>query len=129
MSHGPSPLKWLVKTLHKEERALERARRRFVRKPTEQRLHDVRTTGRRLRSLLEDVAELIDHAKLLKRVKRVAAATDAARDATIIRRLLESSVVSAERESAEPLLERLREEERVATRSACRHLRRARFTD
>jgi CHAD domain len=120
-------LKWLAKTIRGERRALERARRRFVRKPSEKRLHGVRTTGRRLRSLLEDVSDLAPHRELLRQVKRAAAATDAARDATIILRLLESNVTSSERELAQPLLDRLREKERAATRDACRRLRRARF--
>ena len=127
MIDGAAALKWLAKTIRSERRALERARRRFVREPSEKRLHDVRTTGRRLRSLLEDVGDLAPHRELLRQVKRAAAATDAARDATIILRLLESNVTSSERELAQPILDRLREEERAATRDACRRLRRARF--
>jgi CHAD domain len=120
-------LKWLAKTIGSERRALERARRRFVRKPTEKRLHEVRTTGRRLRSLLEDVADLAPHRRLLERVKRAAAATDAARDATIVLRLLESSVTASERALAQPIFDQLRERERLATRDASRRLRRVRF--
>ncbi len=120
-------MKWLTKTIRSERRALERARRRFVRKPNENRLHDVRTTGRRFRSLLEDVAAITRSERLRRRVKRAAAATDAARDATIILRLLESSVDAGEVETAQPLLERLREQERLATRRACKELRRMRF--
>ena len=120
-------MKWLAKTIRSERRALERARRRFVREPSEKLLHDVRTTGRRLRSLLEDIAGIAPRRDLLKRVKRAAAATDAARDATIVLRLLESNVTSSERELAQPLLDRLHEEERAAMRDASRRLRRARF--
>lgn len=121
-------MKWLPKTISRERRALERARRRFVEKPNEKRLHDVRTTGRRFRSLLEDVATLEPSERLRRRVKRAATATDAARDATIIRRLLESSLDPAESEFATPLLEELRRQEKLATRQACRKLRRMRFT-
>jgi CHAD domain-containing protein len=120
-------MKWLTKAITSERRALERARRRFVAKPTEKRLHDVRTTGRRLRSLLEDVATVTDSERLRRRVKRAATATDAARDATIILRLLESSVDAGEVELARPLLEDLREKERLATERACRQLRGMRF--
>ncbi|MBV9332930.1 MAG: CHAD domain-containing protein [Candidatus Eremiobacteraeota bacterium] len=120
-------MKWLEKTIARERRALERARKRFVAKPNEKRLHDVRTTGRRFRSLLEDVASLAKSARLRRRVKRAAAATDAARDATIILRLLESSVDEGEGALAQPLLERLREQERMATRDACKALTRMRF--
>ena len=74
---------------------------------TERRLHAVRTAGRRFRSLLEDVAEVAPSAKLLRRVKRAAEQTDAARDATIILRLLENSVDPGERHVAEPLLAEL----------------------
>jgi hypothetical protein len=120
-------VKWLDKTILSERRALERARRRFVDKPTEKRLHEVRTTGRRFRSLLEDVASIAKAERLRRRVKRAAAATDAARDATIILRLLESSVDAGEAAHAQSLLEQLREQERQATRQACKELRRMRF--
>jgi CHAD domain-containing protein len=120
-------MKWLEKAIGKERRALERARCRFITKPNEKRLHDVRTTGRRFRSLLEDVAGLVPSERLRRRVKRAAAATDAARDATIILRLLEGSVDAHEAEVARPLLEQLREQEALATRRACAKLRRMRF--
>lgn len=80
-----------------------------------------------MRSLLEDVGAVAPHRELLKRVKRAAAATDAARDAAILLRLLENNVTSSERELAQPLFERLREKESAATGDACRRLRRARF--
>jgi CHAD domain-containing protein len=121
-------MKWLSKTIAGERRALERARRRFVEKPSEERLHDVRTRGRRFRSLLEDVATLEPSKELRRRVKRAAAATDAARDATIILRLLESSLDPMETELATPLLEELHKQENLATRRACQKLRRMRFT-
>jgi CHAD domain-containing protein len=120
-------VKWLEKAVGSERRALERARRRFVRKPTEKHLHDVRTTGRRFRSLLEDVAGLVPSERLRRRVKRAAAATDAARDATIILRLLESSVDASETESARSLLEQLQKQAVRATRRACGELRRMCF--
>jgi hypothetical protein len=120
-------VKWLAKTIRSERRALERARCRFIRKPSEKNLHDVRTTGRRFRSLLEDVSELAALERLRRRVKRAAAATDAARDATIILRLLENSVDAGEAEIARPLLERLREQERLATQQARKELQRMHF--
>ncbi|HEV3195023.1 MAG TPA: CHAD domain-containing protein [Candidatus Cybelea sp.] len=120
-------MKWLAKTIRNERRALERARRRFVEKPSERRLHDVRTTGRRFRSLLEDVADLIPAPQLLRRVKRAAATTDAARDATVIRQLLERSTDAAEAATARPVLDELRHQEAIATRLARKQLRRTRF--
>jgi len=121
-------MKWLAKTIARERRALERARQRFIAKPNQKCLHDVRTAGRRFRSLLEDVATLAPSERLRRRVKRAAAATDAARDATIILQLLQDSVEPGEAEMARPLLEHLREQEKKATRQAWRELRRMRFT-
>jgi hypothetical protein len=123
----PVSMKWLAKTISSERRALERARRRFVAKPSEKRLHGVRTTGRRFRSLLEDVATIAPSEGLRRRVKRAAASTDAARDATIVLQLLEGSVAPSELEAARPLLEALRERERVAMRRARRRLKRMQF--
>ncbi|MBV8343818.1 MAG: CHAD domain-containing protein [Candidatus Eremiobacteraeota bacterium] len=120
-------MSWLAQTIRRERRALERARRRFVGEPTEKHLHDVRTTGRRFRSLLEDAADLLPHPRLLRRVRRAAAATDAARDATIIRQLLETSTDPSEVDVARPLIEELVEQERSATRIARRRLRRTSF--
>ncbi len=120
-------MKWLAGTIRSERRKLERARRRFVRKPTEKRLHDVRTAGRRFRSLLEDVAGMAPHPRLLRRVKRAAEATDAARDAAILRRLLENGVDDAELAAARPLLDALRQREASATGRACKRLARMRF--
>lgn len=120
-------IKWLEKTIRQERRALERARRRFVVEPSERHLHEVRTNGRRFRSLLEDVADLAPHPQLLRRVKRAAAATDAARDATIIRQLLESSTDAGELDVARPLVDQLLEHERLATRLARKRLRRMSF--
>jgi hypothetical protein len=64
----------------------------------------------------------------LRRVKRAAEQTDAARDATIIRRLLESSADPGERHVAQPLLDELSAREKEATRLAHKRLRRTRFT-
>lgn len=64
---------------------------------------------------------------MLRRVKRTAAATDAARDAAIILQLLQRSVAAGERELARPLLDDLRERERLATQRARSYLRRASF--
>ena len=126
MSHSTA-MKWLEKAIACERRALERARRRFVAKPNEKRLHDVRTRGRRFRSLLEDVAVIVPSKRLRRRVKRAAASTDAARDAAIILRLLENSLAGGEAEIAQPLLHHLREHEVDATRRARAQLRRMRF--
>jgi hypothetical protein len=121
-------MKWLKRTIEAERRRLERARKRFVRRPTEERLHDVRTRGRRLRSLLEDVRAREPQKRLLRRVKLAGEITDAARDAGVIAALLEHSVGEGERTIVDPLLQELREKERMATQQACRRLRRLSFS-
>jgi CHAD domain-containing protein len=120
-------VKWLKKTIASERRAFERARRRFVAKPTEKTLHEVRTSGRRFRSLLEDVAEVAPSEKLLRRVKRAATMTDAARDAAIILQLLERTTDPGERQTAAPLFDELTARAENATRQAHRRLARTRF--
>ena len=122
-----SALEWFDATVRRELRAFERARHRFVEKPNEDRLHDVRTTGRRLRSLLEDGAGLGARPRLLRHVKRASEATDAARDAAVARRLLEAVVDGTERENARALFEVLERRSRTATRAARRYLRRVRL--
>jgi CHAD domain-containing protein len=120
-------MKWVAKAIDAERRRLERARRRFIDEPDEERLHKVRTTGRRLRSFLEDVRELEKHPKLLRRLKRAAALTDAARDAAILLALLERTIDETERVTAGPLIEQLRERERVARSEARRMLGKVEF--
>ncbi len=120
-------MKWIRKRVAKERRALERARRRFVKKPSDKRLHAVRTKGRRFRSLLEDVACKAPARDLLKRVKCAAEITDSARNATVLLALLERSIESGERPAAEALLASLRERQDDALRCAHRRLRRMHF--
>jgi CHAD domain-containing protein len=124
---GSPVAKWLAATIRAELRVLERARRRFVRKPNEERLHELRTTGRRFRSLLETAATVIPADRLRRQVKRAATATDAARDASILARLLEHSVDPLEADLARPLLDEVRAEQELATRRACKVMRRMRF--
>ncbi len=119
--------RWILAKVRDERRALERARRRFVRRPSDEFLHDVRTTGRRLRSLLEDVRDLVARPRLLRRVKRAAEITDAARDAAVLLALLEATVDDAERVAARPLLDELARRQAGATKTARRRLRRMRF--
>lgn len=121
-------MKWVGKTIDAERRRLERARRRFIDQPDEEHLHDLRTRARRLRSFLEAVCELENHPKLLRRLKRAAALTDAARDAAILLTLLDNAVDETERVTAEPLLEQMRERERIATSEVRKLLRKVEFT-
>jgi len=120
-------MKWIDGEIASEVRALERARRRFERKPSENRLHDVRTTGRRLRSLLADVADFVKLPRLRRKVRRAAALTDAARDGAVLLALLEANLDESERALAAPLTEALHAQMRSATAKACKGLRRLAF--
>jgi hypothetical protein len=120
-------VKWIRKRIAKERRALEGARRRFVEKPSDKRLHAVRTKGRRFRSLLEDVECVAPARKLLKRVKRAAEITDSARNAGVLLALLERSIEPGERAEAAALLASLRDRQEDALHCARRRLRRASF--
>ena len=121
-------MKWVVKNVEAERRRLERARRRFLKNPSEECLHGVRTTGRRLRSFLEDVRGLYLDKKLLRRIRRAATLTDAARDAAVLLALLERTLDETEHVEGQPLLEQLRERAQVATVEARRRLRRVEFS-
>jgi CHAD domain-containing protein len=120
-------MSWISRTIASECKALELVRRAFVREPTQEGLHQVRTGARRLRSFLEDVAERQRQKRLLRRAKRTTESTDVARDATVQRELLERTLVESEREAAGALLESLREREIAATASARRKLKGVRF--
>jgi CHAD domain-containing protein len=121
-------MKWIARTVDTERRRLERARKRFVAHPTPERLHDVRTTARRLRSLLEDVRTIYSGGKLRRRLKRAAAVTDGARDAAVLLALLDSRLDETERSAAGVLLDQLRAAEVSATVRVRRRLRTMRFT-
>jgi CHAD domain-containing protein len=120
-------MSWISRTIASESKALDRVRRDFVREPTQEGLHQVRTGARRLRSFLEDVAARHDRASLLKRAKRTAELTDVARDAAVQRELLERLLVETERDAAAGLLTSLGEREAVATSSARRKLKDVRY--
>jgi CHAD domain-containing protein len=117
---------WAGDEIARETKVLTRARRRFLREPNSKHLHDVRTAGRRLRSLLEDVATLAPMKRLARFVKRAARSTDTARDAEVSSALLERSLDPAEREAAQPLQSALQKRARTATKSARKRLRRMR---
>jgi CHAD domain-containing protein len=121
-------MSWISRTLASERKALDHVRRAFVREPTQEGLHRVRTGARRLRSFLEDVSERHRQKQLLRRAKRTAELTDIARDAAVQRALLERLLDESEREAAEPLLTSLRERETRATASARRKLKSVRYT-
>jgi CHAD domain-containing protein len=120
-------MSWISRTIAVESKALDRVRREFIREPSQEGLHQVRTGARRLRSFLEDVATRHDRTSLLKRAKRTAELTDVARDATVQRELLERLLVEGERDAAAGLLTSLGERERAATSAARRKLKDVRY--
>ena len=120
-------MSWISRTIASERKALDRVRRAFVREPTQEGLHRVRTGARRLRSFLEDVSERHRQKQLLRRAKRTAELTDIARDAAVQRALLERLLDESEREAAEALLASLCEREMRATASARRKLKGVRY--
>ncbi len=120
-------MSWISRTIAIESKALDNVRRAFVREPTHEGLHRVRTGARRLRSFLEDVSKRHHQKELLQRAKRTAELTDTARDATVQRALLERLLVDSEREAADALLTSLREREIAATTSARSKLKGVRY--
>jgi CHAD domain-containing protein len=120
-------MSWAGDTVASETKALNRSRKAFVREPSAETLHQVRTGARRLRSLLEDVAALHVQKRLLRRVKRTSQLTDVARDSAVQRELLERVLDETEREAAQPLFEALRERELRATETSRSKLSRVRF--
>jgi CHAD domain-containing protein len=118
---------WVAAAIARECALLEKSRRHFVREPNEECLHHVRTSGRRLRSLLEDVATVARAKRLAKSIKRAARYTDEARDAGVMRDLLGACLDEEESGAAAPLLRSLGKRERRARRSARKELRGMRF--
>jgi CHAD domain-containing protein len=91
--------------------AFKRARQRYLKHPTENRLHDLRIAARRLRSLFDDVRDAIDLPQA-KQVHRLIALLGEARDAAVLRTTLTSALDVREREAVRPLLRDLRHRER-----------------
>jgi hypothetical protein len=129
MTSGAPAEAWIDGAIANERALLEHHRKQFVHEPSRERLHAVRTTARRLRSLLEDVAGAHERRGLAKRVKRTARYTDEARDAAVLRDLLERTVDAAECDAARAFLRSLKKRERTATRFARKALRRLRFEE
>ena len=104
---------WAQGLIVHDERAFERARARFLRRPGAKRLHDLRTSARRLRSLYEDMHEAIPSLPN-KRLRRLIALTGQARDAAVLRETLRATLDECEKRAARALLRALRKRERVA---------------
>ena len=82
---------WAQGMLEGDVRAFERARTRFIRRPTAERLHDVRVSARRLRSLCEDLREALPRLRV-KRLARVIDMSGDARDAAVLREALRKAL-------------------------------------
>ena len=112
--------------LDTDARAFRRARKRFVRRPTAERLHDVRVSARRLRSLCEDLREALPAVRL-KRLARIIDMTADARDAAVLRETLRETLEPRDRKVARPLLRSLRRRERTMLKRIARALERMSF--
>lgn len=118
---------WACAQVEQEACLFERARRRFVRRPNRKRLHAVRTASRRLRSLLDDVADFTTLTKM-KPLLAIIKASGKARDAAVLRKTVCASLHENELGALEPLLRELRKRERKATQNVWRKLRRFHLT-
>ena len=113
---------WACGLLTTDLRAFRRARARFLRRPTAERLHEVRVSARRLRSLCEDLREALPPLHD-KRLHRLITMTGDARDAAVLRETLRASLEERERTQARPLLRALRKRERTTLKRICRALK------
>jgi CHAD domain-containing protein len=114
---------WALGLLSHDVRAFRRARARFLRRASADRLHDLRVSARRLRSLCEDLAGALPRVHG-KRLHRLIALTGDARDAAVLRETLRVSLDPQERTAARALLRSLRERERTMLKRIARLLRR-----
>ncbi len=117
-------LEWATELLEHDVRAFKLARVRFLRRPTAERLHDVRVSARRLRSLCTDLHDVLPHVHR-KRLHQLIALTADARDAAVLRETLRQALDVRERRVARPLLRALRQRERTALKCVARTLERA----
>jgi CHAD domain-containing protein len=101
---------WASTLVRADVRAFRRARKRFLSKPSKKRLHEVRTAARRLRSVCEDVRDVV-HFRHYKQLKRLIALMGEARDATVLRKTFCAALDARERQAAEPFLNDLRSRE------------------
>jgi CHAD domain-containing protein len=104
---------WALGLVKADVQAFKRARARFLRQPSANRLHELRTSARRLRSLHEDLHEAIPPFSL-KRLRALIDLTGEARDAAVMREALRDALDVRERHAARGLLRALRRRERVA---------------
>ena len=106
-------VEWAQGLVKHDVHAFERARRRFLRRPSASRLHELRTTARRLRSLHDDLHEAAP-AFSIKRLRQLVDLTGEARDAAVLRDALRDVLDPREHRIARSMLRTLRQRERVA---------------
>jgi CHAD domain-containing protein len=104
---------WALGLVKHDVRAFKRARARFLRQPSAKRLHDLRTTARRLRCIHEDLEGALAPFSL-GRLRHVIELTGDARDAAVLRETLRDALDVRERRGARYLLRVLRRRERTA---------------
>ena len=112
---------WALGLVKADVHAFKRARMRFLRQRSAKRLHELRTTARRLRCIHEDLREAIPPFSL-KRLRRLIDLTGEARDAAVMREALRNALDTRERHAARSLLRALRRRERLALDSIARAL-------
>ena len=124
--HAPDDriAEWALGLVKADVHAFKRARARFLRQPSAKRLHELRTTARRLRCIHEDLREAVPPFSL-KRLRRLIDLTGEARDAAVMREALRDALDVRERRAARSLLRALRRRERHRAQT---HRRRARST-
>lgn len=114
---------WALALAQREGDLFAAAREQFCAKPSSERLHQLRTSARRLRSLYDDLGSLLPEIHL-KRLKRLIKRSGDGRDAAVLRTVLKDVLDESEHELATPLLRDLRERERVGLRDARRDVTR-----
>ena len=119
-------IEW-AKTLGSAEvRAFMKARRRFLKRPSAKRLHELRTAARRLRSLFKDFRDVL-RPQRSKRLRRLIEATGEARDAAALRKTLREALDTRERGEARITIAGLRARERACFSHVRRLLARLRY--
>ncbi|HVA28413.1 MAG TPA: CHAD domain-containing protein [Candidatus Baltobacteraceae bacterium] len=102
---------WAFALEKTELAAFERARLRFLRRPTAKRLHALRAASRKLRSLYDDLRDVL-HCKARRRLSALIAITGEPRDAGVLRTLLADTSDAREAPAARILSRALRKRER-----------------
>jgi len=118
---------WALGLVKADVHAFKRARTRFLRQPSAKRLHDLRTSARRLRALHDDLREAIPPFSL-KRLRQLIDLTGEARDAAVMREALRDAIDVRERHAARGLLRTLRRRERIALKRIARTLEHVRLS-